>query len=74
MKTRLLFVLIFVLLTGCCQSPERESPFVTVANDDWIGTVRRVVDQEAGVACWVYARAGISCLPLSQTTLDLPLN
>jgi hypothetical protein len=48
-----------------------ESSFVTVANDDWIGTVRRVVDQEAGIACWIYNTSGISCLPLSQTTLDL---
>ena len=34
--------------------------------------VSRFIDEEAGVVCWVYAggRAGIGCLPLSQTRLQ----
>ena len=34
--------------------------------------VNRFVDDEAGVACWVYAaynKGGISCLPIGETRL-----
>lgn len=31
--------------------------------------VTRFVDEEAGVACWVYADK-MSCLPVSETRLD----
>ena len=31
--------------------------------------LNRIVDQEAGVVCYIAASTGISCLPLSQTHL-----
>ena len=35
--------------------------------------IERMVDHEAGVACWIYRGgfgAGISCLPLAETNLE----
>jgi hypothetical protein len=31
--------------------------------------VERHIDPEAGVVCWTYNAHGISCLPISETTL-----
>ena len=39
---------------------------------DGVTRVGRIVDDEAGVVCWVHKRpaGGISCLPIEQTRLD----
>jgi hypothetical protein len=36
------------------------------------GVIRQYIDEDAGVACWVYdsgESGGISCLPINQTQL-----
>jgi hypothetical protein len=71
----LLLVLVLVVVAGCTpRKGEREDlprGIQISANPN----VYRMVDEEAGIACWVYSHrrvseAGISCLPLSETTLD----
>lgn len=32
--------------------------------------LRRVIDKEAGVVCYVHFKGGVSCLPLSETKLE----
>ena len=69
-------IILLILLTGAtpgllvaCNSAEGE----LVAGDTGLG-ISRWVDEEAGVVCWVYSgfyKGGISCLPLSDTRLDV---
>lgn len=77
MKRQLISLLAAVVLLANCGEP-------TGGPDTWDmdnvgfnqvgGTViTRSIDREAGVVCWVYAngyQGGISCLPLSETTLE----
>ena len=32
--------------------------------------LRRVIDKEAGVVCYVHFKGGVFCLPLSETKLE----
>ena len=78
--TMALIVLIVALL-GCAptMSPQERAAtevkgLSTELPEEHVLTIyglRRVVDKEAGVVCYMYiGRGGVSCLPLSETTLD----
>lgn len=77
MKLRLLLLLAtLVVLGGCVPAVDGSgNPLPRSAPVSASLNVQRVVDEEAGVACWVWTSAlyetgGISCLPLSETDLD----
>lgn len=61
------------ILAGCATSevetPDVTAPAMTVYWDVG-GRVKRFVDSEAGVVCWVYDKA-LECLPLEDTTLQV---
>ena len=45
----------------------------TIVSTTAFGGVFRIVDDDAGVVCWIYLGGdpgGISCLPIEQTRLD----
>lgn len=69
MRYRVLIVAVLVLLGLVSCAPGR----ATAASSSLV-RVERHIDQEAGVACWVYIgvyQGGITCLPLEQTQLDV---
>ena len=58
------------LLSGCEASEEYQAARLQSRESH----ITRHVDAEAGVVCWVYEYnqgAGISCLPASDTLLDI---
>lgn len=70
-KNLLVLLLVCLISAACLASPTEVQ---VVGEDDLpIGmTVHRYVDDEAGVACWVFLgvnKGGIDCLPHSQTNL-----
>jgi uncharacterized protein YceK len=72
MKTKIVIILaVLALLIGCSEPMSRSTG--PVEKPVYIGTyVRRIVDEEAGVVCWIHKdtyQGGISCLPLSETKL-----
>ena len=73
MKRALMFlvvVLVVVLmLVGCAASG---APTDRLSSNGYGDVVFKVVDDEAGVVCWVYdgiKQGGIDCMPLSETEL-----
>jgi len=71
-----LMVFLLVMMAGCAPAarpqPEVNIESVVISGNIRLG-VNRIVDKEAGVACWVYRgieKGAISCLPISQTQLD----
>ena len=76
---KIIFVILLacLLLTACSDSyqlklSESASPYTIVNNN-----IVRIIDEEAGVVCWIYSHSklregGISCLPLDETNLQLP--
>ena len=68
-KTRLLVVfVILVLLLGCGPDPDmQDSTLVPIGEGGLCSKMYRIVDEDAGVACWVWRcsyAGGIDCLPL----------
>ena len=64
MKKAAAAALLLFLLSGCATSAGPGN------KTNVLGSVDRVVDVEAGVACWIYAGRAISCLPLQDTQLE----
>lgn len=76
MKKFVLLVLVLsVLISACAPDPyqlelqDTSKPYIIVNNN-----VVRIVDEQAGVVCWIYSHqkyheGGISCLPLADTLL-----
>ena len=74
MKKLVLLVLVLsVLLVACApyqlKLQDTVKPYTIVNNN-----VVRIVDEQAGVVCWIYSHqkfreGGISCLPLADTLL-----
>ena len=70
MKKLLVLVVCVALMVGCGTPVNEER---VVIGDGWDDVIR-FIDEEAGVVCWLYRAdrsAGLSCLPLSQTKLDI---
>jgi hypothetical protein len=69
-----LAILLLALVACAALTTEMEITQLPVAKPSGTRiTVYRIVDEEAGVACWVfvgYHKGGISCLPLNETRLD----
>lgn len=59
-----LAVVLCALMVGGCRNSVEGNQREHVAS--W---VERVVDEEAGVVCWIYTTYSIDCLPLSETRL-----
>ncbi|WP_224333450.1 hypothetical protein [Haloprofundus halobius] len=54
--------------------PQRQFVPVSPRDANFSGTLKRAVDEEAGVVIYAYKSgngAGLSAVPLSQTTLDI---
>jgi len=77
MKVLCLLILIALMINGC--APREEIPLQTpisgvhLYSGYFYNGVTRMYDEDAGVVCWVveaYRGAGISCLPVSETTLE----
>ena len=70
MNKLLVLVMCVALLVACKSVPAKEETVVIA--DNW-NEVIRFIDEEAGVVCWWTGsyRGGISCLPISQTKLDI---
>lgn len=77
---KILIVAILLALFGCA-APTPEEREAEAAKTGWVmvtqaqglAFVYRIVDEEAGVVCWVFTgpnKGGISCLPLGETGLD----
>jgi len=69
---RLLCIVMIVLLVGCAQPGIAEGIRAETLTSELGFGVTRIIDEEAGVVCYIYARGyagGISCLPLSETGL-----
>lgn len=62
----LVLALALVLIVGC--APAMPDDVELVSNNI---PIRRYVDEEAGVVCWMYYSNGISCLPVDQTKLEV---
>lgn len=58
-----------LIVVSSCAAPNTngygESPRILTSD----ASVRRWIDREAGVVCWIYTNSGISCLPLAQTSI-----
>jgi len=52
-----------IITTGC--EPARTNDDITYLDE--APGIRRFIDKEAGVVCWLYQGYGISCLPISVT-------
>jgi len=68
---RLIIFLLALILTACSAPPPKEQ-LKTESINDIRYNITRYVDDEAGVVCWVYGnyeKGGLSCLPLSQTSI-----
>jgi len=72
-KFLIIVIMVCVLLSGCTDNTQlldNSENKVSIGN----GMMFRVIDKEAGVVCWMSStldsRAGIFCLPLSETKLD----
>ena len=64
-----------VMMVGCAPSKNERRDLPRGIQMTTRPNVYRVVDEEAGVVCWVYSHrrvseGGIWCLPLSATDLD----
>jgi hypothetical protein len=81
MKMKKILVILFViglLLTACDFNDDmrvQKEEAVKTTFDLYWGDVERFVDTEAMVVCYIYTsesstRGAISCVPLSETTLD----
>jgi hypothetical protein len=66
------FAMGLLILTSCAGVPE-QSEYVphetTVKTIEVSYGVKRIIDREAGVVCWLIYTDGISCLPISETKL-----
>lgn len=63
MRKIILLSLLLVLLISCAPADTSQSTYLHSG-------VCRVIDEEAGVVCWLYYQNGISCLPISETDLE----
>lgn len=51
--------------------PTENYPLVQVGSTGTIGMqVYRMIDKDANAVCWIVTNGGISCLPISQTSLE----
>jgi hypothetical protein len=73
--------LLLVGLVSCAPKVGSSEVATQGANGTWIYShgirlysIARVVDEEAGVVCWIYTTDGtggaIDCMPLAETRLD----
>lgn len=74
MKCLVIAILLF-MLTGCAapsgDAPRDDTGFRQIGGSALSG-VYRTVDEQAGVACWVFSsveKGGIACMPISETKL-----
>jgi hypothetical protein len=58
--------MLMIVLMGCAPAEPTESG----QYENIVFLVDRVVDEKAGVVCWVYRTYGIDCMPLSETKLE----
>jgi hypothetical protein len=70
-------VLLITVLVGCAQPAGNLDTFDPEVAEKYTSVIvkyqlYRVIDMEAGVACWFSdgSDGGVSCLPLSETWLD----
>lgn len=77
-KIVILFLVLAVLVAGCtpaAQATDLEKENLKLIVDGGLGRgTYRLTDEEAGVVCYVfmgYQRGGISCLPISETNLEV---
>ena len=72
------FAVLFVLVacnyqTGTVSTVGENKDYKTISLAGYIMNVGRVIDEEAGVVCYVAVgmeKGGLSCLPLSETYLS----
>jgi hypothetical protein len=70
--TAMVILMAVLLLAGCQWKSERDTSGTNAYGDgERIGTyVRRIIDEEYGNICYVYARStsgGISCVPMQDS-------
>lgn len=71
MKKAIFILILLVILVSACAPAV--TPDKTYFEENIRGNVRRFVDDEANVVCWIYSagyKGGISCLPLGETSLQ----
>jgi len=63
-------IIMFLLLATSCAGAAPKGPRTSLVSN----RLERIVDAEAGVVCyaWPGRALGLSCLPISETTLDMP--
>jgi len=75
---KIFLAIIFALLISGCAPPTGDSPDASDTKDTEVvgltDSVFRVVDEEAGVVCWIYSsggyKGGIDCMRIEETDLD----
>ena len=72
---KILLLILLLALIGCSPKviePESDG-YTTLYHTNFSG-LYRFIDEDAGVACWVWlgvsGAAGLDCLPLEQTRLE----
>ena len=79
MKKAFVILIVMVALAGCAQETQTKTreikpslDVVTIADGGFSYGLHRIIDHDAGIACWVargFEAIGVTCLPLSATTL-----
>ena len=68
-KNRLILLALLATLLVRCTPPESTTQSIGIGHG-----VSRFIDKEAQIVCYVlegFYRGGISCLPISETTLEI---
>ena len=67
-----LLIILILLLSGCGATPPGSLSYenqYTIKSDGEATPLNRIVDNEAGVACWWISVQSLECLPISDTKI-----